>query len=989
MSEEFIVAIREHSYFGWMPNTYLIERKSNREFYTIKETVLHSTTKKYPEKYSDSQKKITKLINEYSDETIKKLFSKKKDTAQEFLSTLDDDLVNKQIRPYIERRIVNIIKEINTSKIRLFYKLDKYSTIYDSDEIKVHEKPAETIFNFEKKEEGSRYYLSILHQGKEMNLSGRAGTILVNDPCHLILDNELFYFNDIDGKKLMPFFEKEFVTIPASVEKKYFKSFVLKAIKNYRVNAKGFTIKDIYPSQKAQLSLEKNTKQEPVLILKYYYGEKEFLPNNTTSIFVEFTSSKGEYTFTKLTRDFEWEKSCRNKLKQIGLKIENKTIISLPELNNSDNCQQKEHDFINWLNENKTQLTTQGFELLQPSKSTQYFTEKIKLKFNVKRKKDWFDVYAKVQFGEYEIPFLKLKNHILKHRREYILPNGEIAILPEEWFTKYREIIGLGKEIMGYIQLEAHHFKLLDNNDYEVTKADKHYLQSLEKLSLKKKVNHAIPSQLKAKLRTYQQEGFSWIYSLQENKFGGCLADDMGLGKTLQTLAVLAKTVEQQNDTSVTQAQTLQTRQLSIFDNPEKAETALTENAQANMIVMPKSLISNWMNEIKKFTPHLKVYLHIGNDREKDVDIFSQYHIILTSYGIIRNDIEFLKCYHFNYLILDESQYIKNPGSKIYQAITELPANYRLVLTGTPIENSLTDLWAQLNFLNPGLLGNLNFFKEEFVCPIERQKDNVQKQKLQNLIQPFLLRRTKNEVAKDLPALTQQILFCGMEEEQRSMYEKEKAKIRNLIIDNIHSSNKKESIAFVLLQGLMKLRQIANHPLMIEKKYTGESGKYQEITDKLQTLIAEGHKVLLFSSFVKHLKIFAEYLKNNDIRYSRITGDTRNREKEVTNFQQSEEVKVFLISLKAGGVGLNLTSADYVFILDPWWNPAVENQAINRAHRIGQDKKVFVYRFITEDSIEQKILHLQKQKTDLAEIFVNNNNPFKSLSTDAIIDLFE
>jgi SNF2 family DNA or RNA helicase len=344
---------------------------------------------------------------------------------------------------------------------------------------------------------------------------------------------------------------------------------------------------------------------------------------------------------------------------------------------------------------------------------------------------------------------------------------------------------------------------------------------------------------------------------------------------------------------------------------------------------------------------------------------FENYDLILTTYGVVRNEYEQLKEYEFLYIILDESQTIKNPDSKIFQAVTELQSKHRLVLTGTPIENSLTDLWSQIEFINPGILGDLGFFKEYFAYPIEKEGDDKKREKLKHLIHPFILRRTKQEVAPDLPQLTEQIRFCSMSESQKSYYEEEKSKVRNEILNSIEEMGVEKSTMMVL-NALIRLRQIANHPIMIDQNYEFDSGKFEEISDSLENMYFEGHKVLIFSSFVKHLELFRKWFEAKGWKYSMLTGETRNREEVVNNFQTKDDNKFFLISLKAGGVGLNLTAADYVFLLDPWWNPAAEMQAINRAHRIGQTNKVFVYRFISAETIEEKIIKLQERKAELA-----------------------
>ena len=322
----------------------------------------------------------------------------------------------------------------------------------------------------------------------------------------------------------------------------------------------------------------------------------------------------------------------------------------------------------------------------------------------------------------------------------------------------------------------------------------------------------------------------------------------------------------------------------------------------------------------------------------------------------------------------------------LYKTMIRLKSEFKLVLTGTPVENSLTDLWTQLNFVNPGLLGDLSFFRREFAKPIEQLGDDEKEGKLRKIIKPFILRRTKGMVAPDLPPLSEQTVFCDMTEEQNKLYEEEKSVVRNSILKNIESNGLEKS-AIVVLQGLMKLRQIANHPLMTYDDYSAGSGKFETVLQDMESVISEGHKILVFSSFVKHLELFGAEFRKKRIQYTLLTGASTNRESIVNKFQNDTENKIFLISLKAGGVGLNLTAADYVFILDPWWNPASEVQAMSRAHRIGQDKSVFVYRYITSNSIEEKIIRLQEKKSRLADTFISSNNPLKDLDIHQILDI--
>ena len=434
----------------------------------------------------------------------------------------------------------------------------------------------------------------------------------------------------------------------------------------------------------------------------------------------------------------------------------------------------------------------------------------------------------------------------------------------------------------------------------------------------------------------------------------------------------------------------------------QRAESGAAQGA-ATLLVLPTSLVYNWINEAQKFTPGLRLLAYTGTYRDKDISRFADYDVVLTSYGIVRLDTDLLASYAFDYVILDESQAIKNPGSTTSQAVRQLRARHRLILTGTPVENSTMDLWSQMSFINPGLLGTQAFFRKEFLKPIEKNRDEGRTRRLHALIKPFILRRHKAQVAQDLPAKTEQLSYCPMTEEQAHRYEETKSFYRNQILNSFDAAAGANGVAgqpsagngtavpntqLLLLQGLTRLRQMANHPRLADPAYEGESGKLREVLRMLRSVIAEGHKVLVFSQFVKHLALVRAALDEREISYAYLDGSTRDRAAEVARFQETEALRVFLISLKAGGVGLNLTAADYVFILDPWWNPAVEAQAVDRAHRIGQQRPVFIYKFITQDTVEEKILALQRRKLALvSELIATDEAVMKHLTREDIEEL--
>ncbi len=988
MENFFILTIIEHRYLGWIATPCIAER-TNDAFITVKETLSGFHLSGGSFKLSKEEMDILALFDKFSDHNLTRVFSKEK-SANDFYSKLSIDRFEERVRPFVEDYVAKMIDRAHRNKIPIYVRKPNYYNLYDSDLLNVIDGEAETVFNFERTPEKFSYFLNIQLDGKKISLLQKDLIVLSNEPCRVVLDDKLFCFHDIDAKKLKPFTQKQAVMIPKSAEKKYFETFVLNAIKNYVCEVEGFEIIDRKPQVFVSLFLEENLEGYPVLTLKFKYGNRYFLYSGNAASDVSFEDRDGDFRFIRFQRDFKLEKETEQVLLENGLVKLDKAWFSIPKKHKEPQKQLLE--LLLWLNANHGLMLKRGIEIKQKFYKETYFTGHVQLNTDMEDKPDWFELHGIVTFGEFKIPFIRLRRHILTGTREYTLPNGEIVILPEEWFTRYQEIFKFAKEHEDSMRLDKIHFNLLQNRD--VDESDREVLKDI--YMHKAEMNIKVPQYVNAELRSYQKEGYSWMTHLRKNNFGGCLADDMGLGKTLQTLTMLQKVYEDSWEWRKKQPTMLEdeaevSTPYDLFNQePVFPSARQVQQMPASLIVMPKSLLHNWENEIRKFCPKLLVYKYTGSKRFRTGEIgkvFRHFNIVLTSYGLVRNDLDFLKNYRFYYIILDESHYIKNPTSKAYQAVNQINAEHRLALTGTPIENSLQDLWAQFNFINKGLLGSMNYFKQHFVIPITKNNDESREQRLQKIIQPFILRRTKHEVAKDLPPLTEQVLYCHMGEAQKEVYNKEKSGIRNNLLQNIETAGIDKS-RLMALQGLMRLRLMANHPVLVNKDYKGDSGKFDRVISNIKNLVAEKHKVLVFSSFVKHLKLIEHYLKRVKQNYSILTGSTSDREGVIKRFQEEEDNLVFLISLKAGGVGLNLTAADYVFILDPWWNPQAEMQAINRAHRIGQDKKVMVYRYITQDTIEEKITKLQQKKTELADTFINSNNPFQNLSEKEIQDLF-
>ncbi|MBV9125583.1 MAG: DEAD/DEAH box helicase, partial [Planctomycetes bacterium] len=455
------------------------------------------------------------------------------------------------------------------------------------------------------------------------------------------------------------------------------------------------------------------------------------------------------------------------------------------------------------------------------------------------------------------------------------------------------------------------------------------------------------PREFKGSLRGYQREGLGWLLFLESFGFGGCLADDMGLGKTVQVLALL----ESRRELRAQQPQ----------DRPGPS-----------LVVVPRSLVFNWMQEAARFTPQLRVLDHTGADRVRPGEHFDDYDLILTTYGTLRRDALHFKDVVFDYCILDESQAIKNAGTESSKATRLLRAHHRLALSGTPVENHLGELWSLFEFLNPGMLGTASVFRLGGAGA--RNPEPETRALLAKALRPFILRRTKEKVARDLPEKLEQTLFCELEAAQRKQYDELREHYRATLLDRVSREGINKA-KIQILEALLRLRQAACHPGLIDKSRTNDaSAKLDLLLPQIAEVVQEGHKVLVFSQFTSLLAIVRERLDQEGITYEYLDGKTRKRADKVERFQSDPDCKLFLISLKAGGLGLNLTAAEYVFLLDPWWNPAVEAQAIDRAHRIGQTRNVFAYRLIARDTVEEKVLELQKTKRDLADSIINADN---------------
>jgi superfamily II DNA or RNA helicase len=965
----FALILTQHRRWGPVLIPYILEKHPGGHYYNMSEALSPYPDRITLSRLDNEERDLVRLVNEYSDRSMYKLFSKHRD-VREFIDKVSQGDFEKLIKPYIETRIYQCLHVSRNEEIPVFLQRTRISTLHPEDRLEIVPGEASPAFRFDRSAENSSYSLVIESAGKPVELRKSAVEILSNKPCVIRVNYRIYFVSDIEGTKLKPFLSRSSISIPLATEEKYFSTFVLSVVNSYKVTGSGFTVTRGEPVTEALLTVEQGIAGIPVAILKFRYDEHEIFSTDDSVHFTSFSNEDGSFIFRRKARKKEWEKKCLETLYDAGLFSEDGiSFMTTGARNQNGNAL---YDLIETVALGRKKLAEAGITVRTGSLARVYSLEPVEMKLSHTLVNDWFDIRAVVEIGRFSIPFSRLRNNILNGLREYTLPDGTVAVLPEEWFARYRGLFEMGKENEEGIRLHKQHFAILS----DITSGDEcDICRKLERLSFPEQLPlQPAPAGLNAELRPYQTEGLSWLCFLQSNNLGGCLADDMGLGKTLQTLALLMWNRERDpaHETAVP------TGQLTLFGDGSTKRTTL--------IIVPASLCHNWYNEIKRFCPSMKALIHHGAGRRKTESHFSRYDVVISSYHTVRQDIEFLVTMNFFYVVLDESQHIKNPSSNIYRAVTRLRAEHRLVLTGTPVENSLTDLWTQLSFVNPGLLGSLTFFKREFAGPIEKNSAEEKEQQLKKIIQPFIMRRTKEMVVKELPPVTEQVIHCDMSDDQAAIYEKEKSAVRNSILENIEAVGLEKS-AIMVLQGLMRLRQIANHPLLTDEGYDGGSGKYETVTHNIESVVAEGHKILVFSSFVKHLELFPAWLENRGIGYSMLTGSTHNRESVIRSFRKDDMVKVFLISLKAGGLGLNLTEADYVFILDPWWNPASEIQALSRAHRIGQDRKVFVHRYISGDTIEEKIQRLQERKSKLAGTFIESNNPLTELDVKEMLEI--
>lgn len=929
----------------YLPSAYIVALDSQNELSFIqKRNVNISILKDYPRLLTPVARQLLDIIQRISPKELEKKYNAADTKRITPLSKLlEERLISEKIEAYIDRNLAHFLELVFENNLPICLNIDSKPVAHFT-EIEVSNKILTPKIFFELKPDGSLLYqMELIENGRIVKVHEKHCIPICNEPAWIIWGDELLRVESIKSARLKPFFNKTEVIIPKKNLIEYYKKVISPLVEKLDFEYKGFEIERYSQILKTELSIMHDfTTNSYGLNLAFDYGRFIFKWKDSDSqrTFLKIEDND-EPLIQHVKRDFEAEKKYIQVLLDWGLSNLHSNYFEIESLPSSSM-----EELIHWLAEHLKALKQAGFSIKNPSidDKTLIIARPHLGAVVAENENDWFDLKGSITIAHFVIPFGRLIPYIRKNNPYFELPDGTYFIIPNEWFQKFQGVAQMGKAHGEGVRLVKSQALIL---------LPEEYLENVQQAP--KNLEWTPPQYLKADLRPYQVDGVLWLLKHYHSGLGACLADDMGLGKTLQTIAALLYVKENKK------AQPVLSPNLDLFHQDD-----LHSPLQA-IIVLPASLAFNWESEWRKFAPNIFVYIHIGPKRHKDTRLIMRYDIVITTYQTLTKDIDLLEKIDWEYIILDESQYIKNKSSDTFKAVKRLKSAHKISLSGTPIENSLADLWAQMDFINTGLLGNFSYFDQYFIKPIEKSNDEDPKERLRELVKPYLLRRTKEEVAKDLPDILRQIVFSDMSSEQRKIYEKEKSAIRNLLLGGESVNKTQFEYRNILIQSITRLRQLAIHPQLVFEDYKGENAKFNDVIAKWNEVRLANHKMLIFSTFVENLKFYRQYLDSEKQPYAWLTGSDsiKKRQEEISGFSRDTSIQTFLISLKAGGAGLNLTAADYVFILDPWWNPAAEEQAIARAHRIGQTRNVVALKFITRDTIEEKIIKLQERKKQL------------------------
>jgi superfamily II DNA or RNA helicase len=952
MAEQNIRVV--YNFFELLPglfsvNAFFVKRDASGVLTHIIQKATAPQLEAFPVPQQEIHQRLLRTVDQIQVKGLEAYFNGKKKKPVPLASLVEDEAIKKQLEVYVHRRVDELLSLVEKYQLDIAWDAERKSLVKDM-VLQFGPTTLQPMLSFRRESDGILYRLRLKGAGEAWTIQSKEVVSLCNEPAWIRADDCLYRVDHINGHMVLPFRNKDELRIPAGSVKTYFQRFILRVASRADIEAQGFDVVQHEDLLACRLEPRHDLfggKWTLAVYMHYQGADFACFDARQERTSLEFGDQQ-EVMIVKVKRHTEKEDWYLQLLETKGLIPGNGSQFVV--------AQQEDHPhaLLQWLCEHRAALELEGFRVLVPElENGKLLLDIPTISMEPKQGNDWFDIYGEIRVGPYLIYFVELAPFIRTGNRFFPLPDGFVFMIPEEWMTKYKGLAQMGKKQDQALRINRSQFTLLQELGMQSGPSGQQDPTTEE---------IALPDTLKATLRPYQLEGYRWLVRHYRDQLGCCLADDMGLGKTLQTIAALLYAKAQKTEGVAVASGP--GPQLSLFQTAQDADFLKPLNA---LIVLPASLVFNWQAELNQFAPSLFQYVHTGPGRHKDIRLLARYDIVLTTYQTALRDEELLQKMAWEYIVLDESQQIKNRDSQVFKSLNTLHARHKLSLSGTPIENSLSDLWSQMQFINPELLGGFPFFQKEFLLPIERQQDEHKKSLLRGLVQPYLLRRTKEEVAKDLPPLTERIYYSEMTAEQEKLYEREKSKARNYLLDNYRSGDGQYQV--IMHQTLMRLRQIVNHPAMVLEEYDKDSGKFRDVLEELNVIRKSGHKVLMFSSFVKYLELFRQAWADTPEQVAWLTGQqsSKEREAEVHRFQHDPAVQTFLISIKAGGTGLNLTAADYVFVLDPWWNPFVERQAVARAHRIGQQNNVIALKFITRNSIEEKILILQERKKALAE----------------------
>lgn len=981
---QFILNLLEHPLLQWVPELWIWEENS----LFAQGRVYAQTAKDYGKEPDKELLQLFTYIDESSEQSVLDAHTRR--GVRDLPAILNNEVVASQIRKHRENQLAKILSICKHKNIPLALNMMRTDLVNHKQYVHTQEEFIPELSFYKKPQGGVEYRLKLKWNQKVIDLQKTPCVVLVNDPGWVLLDTSIVELDQINANLLKPFTTQNSIHIPAHFVQEYFNKFIRKIATKADIHASGFDMDTVArPGALVLKPIHDPVHQQFGVEPIWMYGEEEFRMSQQeqTRIRLHF-SEANDVRVVKYQRDSELEQELLTGIQALQLEvIAGTSYFTSPPWKNID-------AFTRWIGQQKKSLLQKGirirelyFEQYQLNTDPFHVTEP-----TYEEKQDWFDVKVNVVIGEQTIPFAKFVPYLRRGENYYPLPaqpglkiSNEYFRIPDEWFTQYRQLANLGDtqaNQLRFVKSQMHFVReILDQSNDNSAIVPPTDDTSGGELNLHDPSEQAIQEHLKGPipglhpdvvLRPYQQQGIQWLLHHYSEQQGALLADDMGLGKTLQSISLILW-IRRMKGNMLHQ----QDGQVSLFAPPDESVSHCKF-----LVILPGTLIYNWEKELSNFAPGIHIHVHHGLQRRLYQHQIQEAELIITTYTTVVKDLDILGHIDWDLIILDESQQLKNRQTKSFQAVNKLKRKCTVSLSGTPVENSLSDLWSQMQMINPGLLGSYPAFREQFQIPIENNQDPVALDSLRLLIRPYLLRRTKEEVASDLPPLQDQVYFVDMTEDQAKLYEKTKSSVRNEILKIIKGGESGKEMH--ILTMLMRLRQIANHPVLVDKEYTGSSGKYDEMLSRMETLQKAKHKTLIFSPFSEHIGLYKTWCKSLNVPYTMITGETsvRDRKAEIQRFQEDPNVMFFLITLKTGGAGLNLAQADHVIIADPWWNPRAEDQAIARAHRIGQTKPVHAIRLVTRDTVEEKMLRLHQHKNRLAHDILEGVAKFPFTPTD-------